>query len=67
MDPTPQLDLLNNRQPSFSDVVAGVPGVEKLLKPESMHIFQMNIGRRCNLACSHCHVDASPQRLSARR
>ena len=25
-------------------------------------IFQMNIGRKCNLACKHCHVDAGPNR-----
>jgi radical SAM/Cys-rich protein len=24
--------------------------------------LQMNVGRRCNQACRHCHVDASPQR-----
>ena len=24
--------------------------------------LQINLGRRCNLACSHCHVEASPSR-----
>lgn len=23
-------------------------------------IFQMNVGKRCNLSCRHCHVQASP-------
>ncbi|HJZ87254.1 MAG TPA: arsenosugar biosynthesis radical SAM (seleno)protein ArsS [Polyangia bacterium] len=24
--------------------------------------FQVNVGKRCNQACHHCHVDASPRR-----
>ena len=24
--------------------------------------LQLNIGRRCNLACHHCHVESSPKR-----
>jgi radical SAM/Cys-rich protein len=24
--------------------------------------LQVNLGKRCNLACTHCHVDASPHR-----
>jgi radical SAM/Cys-rich protein len=24
--------------------------------------LQINLGKRCNLACTHCHVEASPQR-----
>ncbi|MDX1978177.1 MAG: arsenosugar biosynthesis radical SAM protein ArsS [Pseudanabaenaceae cyanobacterium bins.68] len=27
-----------------------------------VHTLQINLGRRCNLTCSHCHVEASPQR-----
>ncbi|MDB9345450.1 arsenosugar biosynthesis radical SAM protein ArsS [Nodularia spumigena CS-586/05] len=25
-------------------------------------VLQLNLGKRCNLACSHCHVEASPKR-----
>lgn len=25
-------------------------------------VLQINLGRKCNLACTHCHVEASPQR-----
>lgn len=25
-------------------------------------VLQINLGRKCNLACSHCHVEASPKR-----
>jgi len=27
-----------------------------------LHTLQLNIGKMCNLACSHCHVEASPNR-----
>jgi radical SAM/Cys-rich protein len=32
------------------------------LTKKSVTILQVNLGKRCNLACSHCHVDASPHR-----
>ena len=32
------------------------------LNPVSVETFQVNIGKLCNQACRHCHVDASPQR-----
>jgi radical SAM/Cys-rich protein len=32
------------------------------LKPLSLKTFQINVGKRCNQACRHCHVDASPIR-----
>ncbi|MBE9068158.1 arsenosugar biosynthesis radical SAM protein ArsS [Leptolyngbya cf. ectocarpi LEGE 11479] len=25
-------------------------------------VLQVNLGRKCNLSCSHCHVEAGPQR-----
>lgn len=25
-------------------------------------VLQINLGKKCNLACSHCHVEASPKR-----
>jgi radical SAM/Cys-rich protein len=32
------------------------------LRAAGIDILQMNISRRCNLACKHCHVQAGPQR-----
>lgn len=32
------------------------------IKPEPPEIFQLNIGKLCNQTCSHCHVDAGPDR-----
>ena len=30
--------------------------------PDSLETLQLNVGRRCNQVCSHCHVDAGPDR-----
>ena len=27
-----------------------------------LHTLQMNLGYLCNLACTHCHVEAGPKR-----
>jgi radical SAM/Cys-rich protein len=32
------------------------------LRATGIDILQLNITRRCNLACKHCHVNASPDR-----
>ncbi|MBW4656469.1 MAG: arsenosugar biosynthesis radical SAM protein ArsS [Kaiparowitsia implicata GSE-PSE-MK54-09C] len=32
------------------------------LTPQSLEIFQMNLGKLCNMTCRHCHVDAGPDR-----
>jgi radical SAM/Cys-rich protein len=32
------------------------------LKREALKVLQINLGRLCNQRCSHCHVDAGPDR-----
>src|SRR5918995_2687415 len=32
------------------------------LQPVAPTVLQMNVGKRCNQACHHCHVDAGPDR-----
>ena len=32
------------------------------LRRSRLHTLQLNIGRKCNQACRHCHVDAAPWR-----
>lgn len=32
------------------------------LKKDKITVLQVNLGRKCNLACIHCHVEASPLR-----
>jgi radical SAM/Cys-rich protein len=31
-------------------------------KPGHLEIFQINLGKLCNMTCRHCHVDAGPDR-----
>ncbi|MBI3890795.1 MAG: arsenosugar biosynthesis radical SAM protein ArsS [Candidatus Wallbacteria bacterium] len=38
---------------------AGLPP----LRPTSIEIFQINVGKLCNQTCRHCHVDAGPDRF----
>ncbi|NEO14556.1 MULTISPECIES: arsenosugar biosynthesis radical SAM (seleno)protein ArsS [unclassified Moorena] len=48
-----------------TDVSAVTPFRNKLQAPLSKHpitVLQINLGKRCNLACTHCHVEAGPKR-----
>lgn len=37
---------------------AGFP----VLQPARLEIFQINLGKLCNMTCRHCHVDSGPDR-----
>jgi len=45
--------------PQFSTVLAENDIQLKRAKPTEL---QINLGKLCNLACHHCHVDAGPNR-----
>jgi len=47
-------------RPRFADVLAR-HGVAMLTRAPLAEL-QINVGRRCNQACHHCHVDAGPKR-----
>src|SRR5690606_6877761 len=32
------------------------------LRPAPLEVFQINVGKLCNMTCRHCHVDAGPDR-----
>src|SRR5262249_9073417 len=34
------------------------------LRPAALELFQLNVGRLCNMTCRHCHVDAGPDRVA---
>jgi radical SAM/Cys-rich protein len=61
-----QLKVLNGKElndakfPPFADKAAEAGF--RPLKPSSIDIFQINIGKLCNQTCSHCHVDAGPDK-----
>ena len=45
---------------SFDDTVRKQTGA--VLHGEDLSAIQVNVGLRCNLSCSHCHLEASPRR-----
>ena len=57
------LPLLNHEFPlapaSFDEVLAAH---DLKLRAHSVETLQVNVGKLCNQACKHCHVDASPSR-----
>ncbi len=61
-----QLELLSEgifadgSLPRFMDKVTEVG--EFPIKPKALEILQINLGYMCNQVCSHCHVDAGPDR-----
>jgi radical SAM/Cys-rich protein len=62
-DPQQQLARLRAIAPPQGDFAAtlaaqGWPS----LQPAALEILQLNLGKLCNMACRHCHVDAGPDR-----
>ncbi len=58
--PARQLQLLNG-VPLRAEFHALAPE----LAPAQLEIFQVNLGKLCNMTCRHCHVDAGPDRTDA--
>ncbi len=64
--PANQLEFLSNgifkkgELPTFKDKIAETNHFP--LKPKKLEILQLNLGYMCNQVCSHCHVDAGPDR-----
>jgi sulfatase maturation enzyme AslB (radical SAM superfamily) len=58
--PAAQLEALNAvpLRAEFDSLAAG-------LAPSRLEIFQVNLGKLCNMTCRHCHVDAGPDRTDA--
>ncbi len=50
----------NGELPTFADKIAPIGYLP--LKPSKLEIFQVNVGYMCNQVCTHCHVDAGPDR-----
>ncbi|MGE0431031.1 MAG: arsenosugar biosynthesis radical SAM (seleno)protein ArsS [Planctomycetota bacterium] len=62
-DPAMQRDVLAALAgPSFGAALREA-GWEALA-PAAVEIFQINIGKLCNMTCRHCHVDAGPDRVA---
>ncbi len=56
----PQLAVLDGPWPDFDDTLTA-HGLPRLARTQ-VQTLQVNLGRLCNLACQHCHVDAGPKR-----
>jgi radical SAM/Cys-rich protein len=46
----------------FEDRIGATPGNRAPLRRSAIDVLQVNVGKRCNQACTHCHVDAGPTR-----
>jgi radical SAM/Cys-rich protein len=61
-----QLEMLEALAPEHQggratfDALAGAR-----LRPARLDVFQVNLGKLCNMTCRHCHVDAGPDRRDA--
>ena len=61
-----QLEILSNGifqngdLPRFKDKITQTNQFP--LKPKKLEVLQINVGYMCNQVCSHCHVDAGPDR-----
>lgn len=61
-DPLAQQQMLANvPAPPFADTLAAY-GLGPLRAGPRVEVLQINVGRRCNQTCRHCHVDAGPDR-----
>lgn len=60
LNSTEQLGVLGAQIEPFNKRAAQ-SGFAKIT-PTELTTFQINLGKWCNQACRHCHVDASPQR-----
>ncbi|MEO9869212.1 arsenosugar biosynthesis radical SAM (seleno)protein ArsS [Ekhidna sp.] len=62
--PEGQIEVLDDAEainiPAFKDKISDIGLLP--LKPTSIEIFQVNVGKMCNQVCAHCHVDAGPDR-----
>jgi radical SAM/Cys-rich protein len=45
----------------YAPVATALPWLEPVLR-QPLTTLQLNLGRFCNLACTHCHVEAGPKR-----
>ncbi len=67
-DPEEQLRVLNELEVAGGPTSTGVfeedleASGRAPLTPAELEIFQINVGKLCNMTCRHCHVDSGPDR-----
>jgi radical SAM/Cys-rich protein len=61
-EPVTQLELLASTGVAPFDQTLAAHGIDALETEEALDVLQVNVGKLCNQTCSHCHVDAGPDR-----
>ena len=59
-----RVDLSRARFGGDFDAALAAAG-DSPLRPGPVEVFQVNLGKLCNMTCRHCHVDAGPDRTEA--
>jgi radical SAM/Cys-rich protein len=54
--------LLNSENMMTNSITPFKDKLQSPLNKQKITVLQVNLGKRCNLACSHCHVEAGPKR-----
>ncbi|MBI5886138.1 MAG: radical SAM protein, partial [Deltaproteobacteria bacterium] len=62
MDTTVTAEEIILNQPGRFDAALAASNLYPLTA-SGITTLQMNLGKRCNLACRHCHVQAGPHRI----
>lgn len=62
MDTKEQLRILGNAAGCIPFKERFERSSKAILTATNVNILQINVGKRCNLSCRHCHVDAGPGR-----
>jgi radical SAM/Cys-rich protein len=60
MDTDEQLRILGNAAGCISFKERFERSSKASLAATKINVLQINVGKRCNLSCRHCHVDAGP-------
>jgi radical SAM/Cys-rich protein len=62
-EPGSQFELLASTGVAPFDATLAAHGIEALETEETLDVLQVNVGKLCNQTCTHCHVDAGPDRV----
>lgn len=57
MTPFPSKKSISLESKIFLEKTGNIPMIK-----DDITVLQVNLGRKCNLSCSHCHVSAGPHR-----
>ncbi len=62
--PAAQFEALQTAAPAADfDAAVAEAGYTDGLRAAQLDIFQINLGKLCNMTCRHCHVDSGPDRV----